>query len=203
MVRAAATSMLDSAGFERRFLTPLSSVSGLRAADRANAFRFGNVELAGGVPSLESGSWLLEQGPLPAWDRYYVPQLPEAFSPLVNNIYRRGFFLFLQQLPWVKTLMTDARFDTYDSRAVLRVISEYSARGVEVTAQHDTTPKADEPRPGWLQVDYGPFFELPEERRRVLLRMPAYERAAHVVTMTDGPALVDDVRAFFFPAPGE
>jgi hypothetical protein len=202
IARAGASSMLEAAGFERRFHTPLSSVSGLRAGERAGAFRFADVARAEGVESIEPESWLLEQGPLPAWDRYYVPQFPESFSPLVNSIYIRGFFMFLQQLPWVKTLMTDARFDTFDSRAVLGVISEYHARGVDVTAQYDATPNADEPRPGWVQVDYGPSFDLPEQRRRVRLRMPAYERAAHVVTMTDGPALAQDVRAFFFPASG-
>jgi hypothetical protein len=198
--RAGITSMLEPDGFEARFFVPPAAVVGLPAAQRATAFRFADVAKAEQRPVLESPDWQRALGDLPTWDRYFLDVFPEPggfdgdLAPLQN-----AFQLFLRQLPWVKTLITDAFFDLdTPTRDLLKVIADLQQTGhLDLSASYDAAPRAGELRSGWLDLDYGASFNLPDARRHPSVRMPLYEHSGHNVTVTQGAELMQDVRDFF------
>jgi Serine carboxypeptidase len=196
---AAAASMLDPEGFRRRFLVSPLEVAGLPAEQRNGAFRFGDLTKATSTPALESTPWTDALGETPAWDRYYLQNWVEngGFGGRLTIQAMEGALpLFIRHLPWVRTLITDALFDlSFPSRDLLLVLDEWrEARQLEVTADYDGT--AGEDRPGWLELEFGDSFALADERRHVRVRMPAYEHSGHAVTLTEGAALMQDVRDF-------
>lgn len=207
--RVAATSMLDPIGFERRFQVPVTAVEGLAAAERAGAFRvLHDVECdsaRGDVPAraLASPAWNEAPGSLPAADCYFIELLSSGTRQPDSNLPRVVLARFLEQLPWVETLVTDAVFDTgLPSRGMVAAINELASNfAVPVSASYDGSTRGGEVRSGWLSVSYGPGSSAPEGTSDVQVRMPLYAESPHPVTTTEGPALREDVEAFLFGAP--
>lgn len=203
VLEAGMQSMLYPAGFELRFQVHPSEVMGLAAAQRPGAFRFGQLSRAQSRALLESPEWNAQLGELPEWDRYFLQTFPESggFNGDLELL-RVGFRLFLRQLPWIKTLITDGFFDLdVPSRDLLRVLEEWRGQGLDLSASYDGAVRSTELRPGWLQFEYGPGIEVPDARRRPLVRMPLYLNSAHMITVNEGAELMHDVRDFFFSTP--
>jgi hypothetical protein len=197
-------SMLEPQGFELRFQVHPSDVDGLPAAQRPGAFRFADLLRAQQKPELESLAWNAELGELPEWDRYFLQTFGErgGFTGSREDI-RVGLRLFLRQLPWIKTLITDGAYDLdVPTRDLLRVLEEWRLeQGLDVTARYDGSERMGELRPGWMQFEYGQSIDVPDALRRPLVRMPLYARSAHMVTVNEGAELMHDVRDFFFEPP--
>jgi hypothetical protein len=222
MKSAGVDSMMTPSGFEQRFGLHPSEVLGLTGEDRRGAFRFGELpvvieappeptdvpadileELADDQTAVrESEAWQQALGALEAWDRHFLPSIPHGFRTEQERLVT-SLHLFLKQAPWVRTLVTDAAFDvSFPSRDVVGSVEDLRSSGaLDVTARYSEAIEEGEERPGWLELGYGPDLAVPEERRHVRIRMPRYDLSSHVVTMTEGSELMQDVRDFLFSPP--
>jgi hypothetical protein len=201
---AARESMLDPVAFEQRFAVAPSRVIGLAARERTGAFRVAYPsQLVRETPDVlaEPRVWTDALGVLPEWDQYFIDNIlwTTRASPDVLPL---GFRLFLEQAPWIQTLITDAFWDaSLPSRAIVDVVDQMATTsGLDVTARYDATPHDAEPRPGWLTLNYGASFALADRQREVRVRMPHYADSPHTVTVTQGGELLEDVTAFFYPS---
>ena len=139
-------------------------------------------------------------GDLNPEDRYFV-----GYNPMVNGQHPQGnaplgaevgtWFLF--NTYFVNTLVTDAAHD----RAVWGpnippALAQYSQMVSDVT--HDTAPRPNVDRPGWMQITYQPDVAPPDDLEREV-RFPYYGGSGHMVTLKEPGELLADIEDWFAP----
>jgi hypothetical protein len=180
-----AATMRDPAGFEAIIGVAPAAVPGLPASQRGDAVRSFAVSMgapgggsAAQVAALEA-SMQAAIGALGPDDAYFLPQAPPCdagfegdlatLSTMVELFDRTAFFI------------TRARFDAVVDSDGWPVLF---GQGSWQTTVHDDLPSGAA-RPGVLEL-------VPPGQPTVSIRFPKYD-AGHMVAMTAGPALHDDV----------
>ncbi len=144
-------------------------------------------------------------GTLQPWDCYFLDLNSYASSAHHNNIaIARGYFtnfryaetygwMFLKNLAYVKTFITNAQYDVVIYGPALPGALEMHSSIVS-RAQHLTTPQPGKERPGRIIVTYqnNAFADIPGLQSRVI-RFPYYAGSCHAVSLTNPIELYTDV----------
>lgn len=176
----AATAMRQPQMFEKLFGVAMSSVPGLRASDRGDAFRWFDGEPAATVASKEA-ELRSTLGELATDDAYWQPQ-QAVCHPTLGDVSTANAFASL--LPHVHTFVTNGR---YDSVVYTEALPSFFAERAGVPASVDTAAPAGAARPGILR--------LALTTGEVAVRFPTYE-SGHAVTLSAHKELGEDLEAW-------
>jgi Serine carboxypeptidase len=168
----------------------LESIAELQPAARTGAFHpAGSLDDGAEAPDAdvtavaEANATLAKTlGPLAPGDTYLVPE-SFATTDWTGEVIPT---LFLENLASVKTFITDARYDPAILAGAIPAVLATAGFGGTV----DETPRPGVARPGWFDVtsDAG---GLDAE-----VRFPGYASSGHMVAVTQGQNLHDDVAAW-------
>lgn len=196
--RALVRAMLSPAEFETLLGTPPEVVPGLPAGDREGAIGCvypGDCALdSQNVLLAPSAPWLESMGALPEHDRYFTTQRwLETFDHSVSS--DPELVPFLRTLPYTHALITNAQWDgAISSPLIVDAIHDY------IAAQSDPWVEGAE-YAGTDPSEVSDAFEVrfadhPVYGRATsrLVRFPSYRESGHMVALTEGAKLRDDVQ---------
>jgi pimeloyl-ACP methyl ester carboxylesterase len=159
--------------------------------------------LADPVQSDESG--LTERfGILSPWDSYCISSNPDANTAFYYNIatfsgYDVDFSqtlrygaMFLENVAWVETFITNAYYDLVVYTAALP--SALGRHNDLLTASRfDRSGPAGEVRPGQIVLHYRPGVIPGSNIATRMIRFPGYTKSGHAVTLTESGEILSDV----------
>jgi hypothetical protein len=187
---------------------PIETIPLLAPAARGDAFRA--LENDGG-PTVDDALMVALLGPLTSRDRYFVgsadvfygsnlavgPSGMQGSLTTVEEVDPRGSDLgaeFLANVLHVRTFITDAELDRllYTPWIGSGLLAKHPS--VLSNAVHDSAPQAGVDRPGWLTLTY-------QQEGALVIRIPHYPTAGHVVTKRASSELLADVIAWYGSPP--
>jgi Serine carboxypeptidase len=126
-------------------------------------------------------------GALGADDHYYSTMLMSCDSATRDEQSVNMGYWFLDDLAYAHLFLTHARWDGVIYTPSIPYV--FQQAGVPVTI--DTTPRPGYARPGWIDISLPAQGSLPASD--VEIRYPSYDSAGHMVAVSQGGDLADDV----------
>jgi pimeloyl-ACP methyl ester carboxylesterase len=178
---------------------PADELTELTAVGRPGAFRVVDTfEETTTWLGPRTTAWTSAYGELPEYDRYYVAANDDARSACAYSYPSAISALsFLQNVQWVKTLVTRAMLDgVIVADAVPATLLQFSRVALKSQFVTDITvdlaPRPGVTRSGWFKIQYAPAAGSTESVTREI-RFPTYENAGHVVSISQPRELLEDV----------
>jgi hypothetical protein len=143
-------------------------------------------------------------GSLQPWDRYFVDLNGDANAafPLgkVTFYHYDAHFsssdrfgrMFLQNVAWVNTFITNAAYDlVVYCPGLPRALGLHTEMLLD--SRHDTAGPEGATRPGQILLDYRPSVVPGSDVRSRAIRFPYYAQSGHAVTLTEPAEILSDV----------
>lgn len=143
-------------------------------------------------------------GSLLPWDRYMLDTNQDATTAFYFNVaLQHGYgaypnaatfgYLFLANIPYVKTFISDARLDLRVYTPLLpAVLARYNT--TLESAVHEAQQRLGEDRPGRIVLTYK--YDQYDKTRERIIRFPAYLQSGHAVTYYEPEAIRSDVSSW-------
>jgi hypothetical protein len=184
-------SLLDLTQFEAWMGVPPTSVGGLTAADRTDAFRIAKLPTEA---ASDPEAWRERAGELPEWDRYFSPFALKNTSEHFDAAFSRPHlaFAFLLSARYAKTLITNAAFDSVVmSDAIVPALRDTLSRTHWVDRIEYGGRDQDEPSDSfWIRYVADELVGAAAER---IVYLRNYEQSGHMITLTQPDQLLSDV----------
>jgi len=126
-------------------------------------------------------------GELDAADHYFATdaQSCENSTSSMFNVWMADWFL--DDVRFARLFLTNARWDSVIYTPAIPHLLETA----QIPTRVDTEPRAGFARPGWIRTSLPKIGSQPAQE--VEIRFPSYDSAGHMVAVSQGADLADDV----------